>query len=72
MPPENPDVLARMIRKAWEDDQHRGRTAALGRRYAEGCCGVKGLCPRVLDQALLHLGASAGQPGARVSQVECS
>jgi glycosyltransferase involved in cell wall biosynthesis len=35
VPPADPAALAAAIRRAWEDDALRERTAAAGRRYAE-------------------------------------
>ena len=34
VPPEDPDALARMIRRAWDDKELRERTAEAGRIYA--------------------------------------
>ncbi|MEP6714348.1 MAG: glycosyltransferase [Terriglobia bacterium] len=51
-PPEDPAALAGMIRRAWEDDNLRGRTALAGRLYAEGCGGEPELRQRVLDRAI--------------------
>ena len=55
VPPEDPAALASAIRRAWEDDELRLRTAELGRRYAESCGGEPELRQRVLDRALERL-----------------
>lgn len=39
VPAEDPDALARAIRKAWEDDAFRKQVADAGRKYAERCAG---------------------------------
>ena len=55
VPPEDVDALAAMIRRAWEDDALRLRTAEAGRRYSENCGGEPELRQRVLDRALERL-----------------
>jgi len=55
VPPEDPEALAEAIRRAWEDDDLRHRTAEAGRRYSESCGGEEELQQRVLDQAIEHL-----------------
>jgi glycosyltransferase involved in cell wall biosynthesis len=54
VPPGDPDALAGAIRRAWEDDALRERTAAAGRKYAEMAGGEErllrdlvGVCSRV-------------------------
>lgn len=55
VPPEDPEALACMIRRAWEDKELRERTAAKGQRYSEDCGGEPELRQRVLDRALEKL-----------------
>jgi glycosyltransferase involved in cell wall biosynthesis len=55
VPPEDPDALARMIRRAWDDRELRERTAESGRKYSEACGGEPELRQRVLDRALEKL-----------------
>ena len=55
VPPEDPDGLAAMIRRVWEDRELRERTAEVGRKYAEACGGEQDLRQRVLDRALEKL-----------------
>ena len=55
VPPEDPDALAKAIRRAWEDDDLRRRTALAGQRYSEGCGGEPELRQRVLDCAIENL-----------------
>jgi glycosyltransferase involved in cell wall biosynthesis len=55
VPPEDPDALANMIRRVWEDDDLRCRTARAGRRYSESCGGEPELRQRVLDRAIEKL-----------------
>lgn len=55
VPPEDPDALARMIRRAWDDKELRERTAEAGRKYSEACGGEPELRQRVLDRALEKL-----------------
>jgi len=52
VPPEDPEALAAMIRRAWDDRELRERTAAIGQKYAEACGGEPDLRQRVLDRAL--------------------
>jgi glycosyltransferase involved in cell wall biosynthesis len=52
VPPEDPDALAGVIRRAWEDNALRLRVAEAGRRYAEACGGEPELFQRVLDRAV--------------------
>ena len=54
-PPEDPDALAEMIRRVWEDKELRERTAEAGRKYSEACGGEPELRQRVLDRALEKL-----------------
>ncbi len=49
VPPEDPAALAEMIRRAWEDDALRERTAAAGHRYASSLGGEPELIQRILD-----------------------
>jgi glycosyltransferase involved in cell wall biosynthesis len=55
VPAEDPDALATMIRRVWEDDDLRCRTALAGRRYSESCGGEPELRQRVLDRAIEKL-----------------
>jgi glycosyltransferase involved in cell wall biosynthesis len=52
VPPEDPDALADTIRRAWEDDALRIRTAQAGRRYAEECGGEPDVHRRFFELAL--------------------
>lgn len=52
VPPEDPAALAAMIRRAWDDQELRERTAETGRKYAEACGGEQELRQRVLERAL--------------------
>ena len=54
-PPEDPEALAKMIRRAWSDGELRERTAEAGKRYSESCGGEPELRQRVLDRALEKL-----------------
>ena len=70
VPPEDPEALAEAIRRAWEDDDLRHRTAEAGRRYSESCGGEPELHQRVLDRAIEQLrlppaSARAGRLWAR-------
>ena len=55
VPPEDPKALAEAIRRAWENDELRLRTALAGQRYSESCGGEPELRQRVLDRALEKL-----------------
>ncbi|MDP9170413.1 MAG: glycosyltransferase [Acidobacteriota bacterium] len=55
VPAEDAHALAKMIRRAWNDDDLRHRTAAAGQRYAESCGGEPELRQRVLDRAIEKL-----------------
>lgn len=48
-PPENAAALAGVIRRAWEDDALRNRTAAAGERYARALGGEREFYQRVID-----------------------
>jgi glycosyltransferase involved in cell wall biosynthesis len=48
-PPENPEALANVIRRAWEDSQLRQRTAEAGQRYARSLGGEQELYQRLID-----------------------
>ena len=50
VPPEDPAALAAMIRRVWEDDELRTRTAATGHAYALRLGGTRELYARVIDQ----------------------
>lgn len=64
VPPEDPEALAAMIRRAWDDDKLRKRTAEAGRLYSEACGGEPELRQRVLDRALEKLaGDHRREPG---------
>lgn len=54
-PPEDANALAAMIRRVWEDDALRLRTAKAGRLYSENCGGEPELRQRVLDRAIEKL-----------------
>jgi glycosyltransferase involved in cell wall biosynthesis len=56
-PPEDPEALAALIRRAWEDDALRLRTAETGYRYALGLGGEPELRQRVIDAAFRYFGA---------------
>jgi glycosyltransferase involved in cell wall biosynthesis len=49
VPPEDPQELARMIRKAWEDEQLRRQTAEAGQRLAISLGGEPELYQRIID-----------------------
>jgi len=51
-PSEDPKALAELIRRAWEDDDLRTRTADAGYRYALALGGEPELRQRVIDAAL--------------------
>jgi glycosyltransferase involved in cell wall biosynthesis len=51
-PSEDPTALASLIRRAWEDDDLRNRTADAGYRYALSLGGEPELRQRVVDAAL--------------------
>lgn len=53
--PEDPEALAAMIRRAWNDNALRLRTAEAGRVYSENCGGEPELRQRVLDRAVEKL-----------------
>ncbi|MBI1898585.1 MAG: glycosyltransferase family 4 protein [Acidobacteria bacterium] len=70
VPAENPEALATAIRRAWEDDDLRRRTAAAGQRYAESCGGEPELRQRVIEAAVKALylpgrKTATAQPGHR-------
>lgn len=48
-PPEDTAALAAVIRRAWEDDELRNRTAAAGERYARALGGEQEFYQRVID-----------------------
>lgn len=50
--PEDPDALARMIQKAWQDDELRNTTAELGQKHALSLGGEPELRQRTLDAAI--------------------
>ena len=59
VPPEDPEALARAIRKAWEDKAFRKQIADAGRRYAELCAGearmlrdIAGICGDVYTSSV--------------------
>lgn len=51
-PPEDPEALAAVIRRAWEDDALRCATAEAGRRYALAAGAEPELYQRIIDQIL--------------------
>lgn len=61
VPAEDPTALAQTIRRAWQDDDLRARTALAGRLYAESCGGEPELRQRVLDCAIETLWLPAKQ-----------
>jgi glycosyltransferase involved in cell wall biosynthesis len=48
-PPENPEVLAGLIRQAWENTELRRRTAEAGQRFARTLGGEANLYHRIID-----------------------
>jgi glycosyltransferase involved in cell wall biosynthesis len=52
VPPEDAEALAAMIRRAWEDEELRRRTAEAGRRYALSVGGEAELYQRVIDDVV--------------------
>ena len=52
VPPEDPAALAAMIRRCWEDDQLRHRTAERGHAYAMSLGGEPQFYQRIIDQAV--------------------
>jgi hypothetical protein len=52
VPPEDPEALAVMIRRAWEDRELRERTALAGQRYAEACGGEADVHRRMFENAM--------------------
>ncbi len=52
VPPEDPEALAKMIRRVWEDDQLRIRTAEAGYRHALSLGGEPELRQRVLEKTM--------------------
>jgi len=50
--PENPAALAAVIRRAWEDEALRRKTAEAGLRYALSLGGEPDLYQRILDEAV--------------------
>ena len=48
-PPENPEALANVIRRAWENAELRQRTAEVGQRLARSLGGEPELYQRVID-----------------------
>lgn len=54
-PSSEPADLAALVRRAWEDDEFRQRTAQRGKAYAESCGGEAELRQRVLDCAIEQL-----------------
>lgn len=53
VPPGDPEALAAMIRRAWEDDQLRRATAISGHRYAVNAGGRDDVYQRVIDATAL-------------------
>ncbi len=49
VPPEDPEALATMIRRAWQDQSLREKTAAAGQLYAARCGNSADLYQRVLE-----------------------
>jgi glycosyltransferase involved in cell wall biosynthesis len=58
-PPENAGALAEVIRRAWEDDALRSRTAANGFQYARQVGGEPQLYQRIIDQVAVWYSARA-------------
>jgi glycosyltransferase involved in cell wall biosynthesis len=65
-PPANADALEALIRRAWEDDGLRERTAEAGYRYAVSLGDEQALRQRVLDAVLPRLTRSAAAQMASV------
>lgn len=59
-PPENPSALADTLRRAWEDDKLRNRTAEAGYRYAQSLGGEPELYQRIIDRVSQWLQNEAG------------
>jgi len=58
-PPEDAGALAEVIRRAWEDDALRSRTAASGFQYATRAGGEPELYQRIIDQVGVWFSATA-------------
>jgi glycosyltransferase involved in cell wall biosynthesis len=58
VPPEDPAALAEMVRRCWEDDQLRHRTAERGHAYAMSLGGEPQFYQRIIDQAIGWMGHS--------------
>jgi glycosyltransferase involved in cell wall biosynthesis len=56
-PPEDADALARIIRRAWEDDALRMQTAAKGLQYARRSGAEPDLHQRIIDQVAVWFSA---------------
>lgn len=70
-PPENAAALAAVMRRAWEDEELRKRTAAAGYRYAQQQGGEAELYRRVIDQVAYWYGKDeSGEGNARRSQAK--
>ena len=60
-PPEDPEALAGVIRRAWEDEELCRRTAEAGQRLAKSLGGEPELYERIID-AVVEWSLSAGEP----------
>jgi glycosyltransferase involved in cell wall biosynthesis len=74
VPPEDPIALAKMIRRAWNDDELRRRTAAAGLEYAVQAGSEQDFYQRLVDRISdwyeLQLGTSRTEERARCSDSE--
>lgn len=62
-PPENAPALAAVMRRAWEDEELRKRTAAAGYRYAQQQGGEAELYRRLIDQVAYWYGRDESGEG---------
>jgi len=60
VPPEDPEALARVIRRSWEDDELRQRTAEAGQRLARSLGGEPELYQRIIDAVVAFLTSRKG------------
>ena len=67
VPPEDPAALAEMIRRCWEDDQLRHRTAERGHAYAMSLGGEPQFYQRIIDRAVGWMEQSKAGAGISVS-----
>ncbi len=69
-PPEDAAALAAVMRRAWEDEELRKRTAAAGYRYAQQQGGEAELYRRVIDQVACWYKGESGADNAIRSQAK--